>query len=335
MEFDHGGYPPAYNGLLDFSSNVNPLPFPKSVREGRKEFWERIRYYPDPFCQDLKSLIAKRIGIKEDEIFIGAGSTELIYLLVMTLRPKSTLVFLPTFSEYEKASRIANACVLELNLDSHFSLPAPLAEEVDILFLCHPNNPTGNFLVREKEEIFSWKSKYYLIDEAFIDFAGEEYSYIGLFRKDKRVLILRTFTKFFPLAGMRIGYLIAERSIVDRLERVAHPWRVSGLSIYLAEKFLEDEDFQKRTRALIERERKYLENGLGKLGFKVYPSVANFFLVGLRSNETSRDLKEKLLKQGILVRDCSNFKGLKGEFIRLCVRMRRENRILLQALSKI
>lgn len=335
MEFDHGGYPPAYKGFLDFSSNVNPLPFPRSIKSTKKEFWERIRYYPDPYCEDLKALLGKKLGISEEEIFLGAGSTELIYLVLRLINPKSTLIFFPTFSEYEKASMAVNSDILSFKLSHDFSLPEPKGIEVDVLFLCHPNNPTGNFLVRSKEEIFLWKAKYYIIDEAFIDFSSDENSFIPIFRKDKRIIVLRTFTKFFPLAGMRIGFVVAERSLVSELRRRSHPWRIPGLSSYLVEKFLKDENFQKRTRDFVRKERGYLEKELRKLSFKVYPSVTNFILFGLREGETSKTVSGELKKRRILVRDCSNFKGLDGEFLRICVRLRKENRILIQALKSI
>ncbi|MCX7856569.1 MAG: pyridoxal phosphate-dependent class II aminotransferase [Deltaproteobacteria bacterium] len=341
MEFDHGGYAGNHRILLDFSSNVNPLPFPPKVKRLFKgSILEELRVYPDPFCSELTKIVSKRLNVKETEILFGNGSTELIYLITKVVKPKKVLIFEPTFSEYNKASIIEGASVtrLYMGFKPDFSIPSyKTDEDIDLVFLCHPNNPTGNFLIEERNRIFELPSRYYVIDEAFIDFAEdiEDRSFIPFLIKEKRLIVLRTFTKFFPLAGCRIGYLVANEELIERLKKAQPPWTVNTIAMVLAKLFIDDEEFARNTLQLIRKERKYLERELSKLGFTVFPSTTNFLLIKLKDGQSSKELKWKLLNKGILIRDCSNFFGLGENFIRVCVKRRKENKRLIEALRGI
>ncbi|MDW8002849.1 MAG: threonine-phosphate decarboxylase CobD [Deltaproteobacteria bacterium] len=337
MEFDHGGYIKGYENVIDFSSNVNPLPIPKRVERLLKKSIERMRYYPDPFCEELKEAVCRELNLPADMVLFGNGSTEIIYLITRVFKPKKVLIFEPTFSEYKKASLLEGASVSKLYLNSRFELETTSHEEVDMLFLCHPNNPTGNFVIERNEMIFDFKAGYYVVDEAFIDFVDEKekYSFLSFLNGRERLIILRTFTKFFPLAGLRIGYVLSKSDTIERLKRFQPPWTVNAFAMIALKAFLLEREFQEKTLKVLKSERLYLARKLKELGFEVYPSLTNFLLIRLKDGQSSTLVKEELLKKGILVRDCSNFEGLGDRFIRVCVKTRSENRKLIQALSSL
>lgn len=337
MDFEHGGCIRGIDGVIDFSSNVNPLPFPENIKRLFKRSIETLRKYPDPFCSDLTDVVSSRLGIDREEILFDNGSVALIYLILCAIKPESVLIFEPTFSEYERASKAHKAKIKKIRLDERFMVPISKIESADMMFLCHPNNPTGNFLIEQRESILDLPCKYFLIDEAFIDFVEHEerFSFLPLFKKEKRLIILRTFTKFFPLAGIRIGYLVADREIIRMLKDFKPPWSVNGIAIILAKTFIEEETFAEKTKALIRKEKVYLMKGLSELGFISYPSATNFILVKLKEGYSSKEVKGELVKKGILIRDCSNFSGLDERFIRICVRTRKDNKKLIGALREL
>lgn len=337
LQFDHGGYYGCSDKILDFSSNINPLPIPKKIRRILlRKFLEKAMRYPDPFCIKLKQELSERLGVNEKMIVLGNGSTDIIYRIALAFKPKKVLIFEPTFSEYKKASLLAQAEVINNALNDEFRLPKVRSGPVDILFLCHPNNPTGNFLISSHAEVFEFQASYYVIDEAFIDFTGEkEKSFLSFVSINKNLIVLRSFTKFFPIAGLRIGYAIGSEKIIEILQRFSPPWNVNSVALEAALLFLRDENFAKKTVSFIRREKKFLERELKSLNFTVFPSVTNFLLIKLREKESSRRIKSELERKGIIVRDCSSFYGLEESFVRVSIRKRKENRKLIEALRSL
>ena len=178
-----------------------------------------------------------------------------------------------------------------------------------------------------------------IIDEAFMDFVfGEKkFSFIRKAVKNKKLTVLRTFTKFFALPGLRVGYMIAHKDIVQRVRQVQVPWNCNIMAQTAALSMLKDNDYAQKTQRLILRERKWLCSQLSALpGLRVYPSVVNFLLVKIKKqNITVRKLQDALLEKGILIRDCDNFRSLSGGFFRIAVRTRKENVILAQAIEEV
>lgn len=337
MDFEHGGIPPNMKGdMIDFSSNVNPLPFPRAIKRLKDQLFESLKAYPDPHVTVLSEKISSILGVRKEEILFGNGSSELIYLVVQALKPKTVVIPEPTFSEYERASRAHGARILKVRLAKDFTLPLSSIPDADMLFLCHPNNPTGNYLITRREDLLKLSVKYLVVDEAYIEFQREgwRHSFLPCIREDTRLIVLRTFTKLFPLAGARIGYLIANTGVVERVRAFKPPWNVSGPAMLLASFLLQDWDFVEKTRRLIEKEKAYLTKHLRALNFEPYPSVTNFLLLRLNGHQSSRELRERLLEKGILVRECSNF-GLGEGFLRVAVRTRKDNKRLIEALREI
>lgn len=327
-------------GLLDFSSNVNPLGFPSQVKEAFRDL-SHIPVYPDPDSSKLRTSLQRYTGIQKDQIVVGNGATEIIYnYCTAFLRGKQVLIPVPTFSEYESAARLGGSNVSFFKtMDLNLRLPEFLDEMPNkgCIFLCNPNNPTGVLLARKNmlkiiESAYE-RSTMVFVDECFIELVPEGnesiISHVGEF---DNLFVLRSLTKSFGLAGLRIGYGIGSKKMIKILQNVKIPWNVSGIAQKSAVKALSDKSHLPKTLNLIRKESKFLTDSISKTrGFTCYPSSTNFILI--RSDVPSNILRDKLLKKNILIRDCSTFRGLNRNFIRIAVRTHKENLKLVEALK--
>jgi len=351
LKYSHGGnirevmerYGLSSSEIIDFSANTNPLGI-SSYAKGiiiRNLNW--IPRYPDPECKELRKEISQHLGIDYENIIVGNGSTELIYLLVRSLLPKLALLLIPTFSEYERAL-LQESCQLKfLELKEEESFEPDIEEieqamnEVDVCFLANPNNPTGTLIQRDEllslVDRASRKHVFIILDEAFIEFRQRE-SLVKEAASRENLLVLRSFTKFFGLAGLRVGYGVSNEELIDGLNQIKEPWTVNTLAQLAAKEILRDDEYINRTLQLIDKEGKFLFEHLLKIkGLKPYPSQANFILIKIEREISSIKLCEQLAKKGIIIRDCANFRGLNDKFIRVAIRTHRENLKLLEALT--
>ncbi len=354
MKYSHGGnireftekYNLSLDEIIDFSANTNPLGVPPSVKKIIVNNLNRISHYPDPECKELKKEISRYIGINYDNIIIGNGSIELIYLIAHSLMPKKVILLIPTFSEYEKALiNINDECRLQFlklkeeeNFKPNIKLIEQATEEVDLCFLANPNNPTGT-LIPKKELLplvdkASKKHITIVLDEAFIEFKERE-SLVKEAAFSNHLFILRSFTKFFGLAGLRVGYGIGSKERIERLNRIKEPWTVNVLAQLVAKEVLRDTEYINKTHQWVNKERKFLFESLLKIkGLKPYPSQTNFILIKIERGISSTNLCEQLARKGIIVRNCANFRGLNNKFIRVAVKTRYENIKLIKAFKK-
>ncbi len=329
--------------LLDFSANINPLGFPPGIPEAVQEALKAIVHYPDRRCLDLRRELAAYHGLSPEQILVGNGSTELIYLAARVLAPRQALIVAPAFSEYEHALEAARVPVT-FKLTSaaqNFTLTEPLEPQgADLVFLAHPASPSGVLVapevLLETAAALEAAGACLLLDEAFIDFA-EEASLKTQLARFPNLLILRSFTKFFGIPGVRLGCLLAAPSLIERLAAIQEPWSVSSLAQAVGRACLRDRDYMARSRALVSREREHLLAGLAALpGLEPFPSAVNYLLVKITRPEwTAASLQKALLAQRIVIRDASNFRGLDERFFRLAVRRREENKRLLEALKRL
>lgn len=344
---DHGGNiyrarEIAGKDILDFSANINPLGLPSHLKNAiRGNLWS-ILHYPDPDAKDLTRTIAQYWKIPEENVLVGNGSTELIYLIAQTLRPRRVLIPAPTFSEYERSVRTVGARVRFIGLRESEGFRLKLNRRLKMessIFLCNPNNPTGNLILEHPETIEELADKLLVIDEAFMDFLPDQKNYTLIWKatESKKIIVVRSFTKFFALPGLRLGYLVAHKEIIDKLKQHLPPWNTNSLAQMAAELILDDKEYIKNTHKLIEKERKFLLEQLAKIeGLKPHPSVTNFLLIKIEMpGMTSKSLKELLIKTGILIRDCSNFRNLNDKYIRIAVRSHKENLKLLTSLKTV
>ncbi len=329
--------------LVDFSSNVNPLGYPDAVKNAFRKNLSLLSIYPDPNSNELRNKLQKYTGISKDQIVVGNGATEIIYNFSRSfLKKQKVLIPVPTFSEYESASRLNGGLITYLkvmDINKNVSAIQDSLNGKKCVFLCNPNNPTG--MVTKKKNIQKIiqsayeKSSLVFLDECFIELVpSTNESAVSYLREFDNLFILRSLTKSFGLAGIRIGYGLGSKKIIQILNKIKIPWNVNGIAQQVAIKALSDNTFLSKTRKMIKIESHFLIKAISKIGgFSCYDSDANFILI--RSKLQSTALQKKLLKKNILVRDCSSFRGLDKNHIRIAVRTRKENLKLIEALKKL
>ncbi len=329
--------------ILDFSASVNPLGPPTKSLAAMERAFPELNRYPDPDSGELTEKLAALHGLKEDEILVGNGSTELIYLLPRTLGVKKIMVLAPSFSDYERASSLAGAKVIRLPLLEKNDFRPDIdalsrgLKRCGLVFLCNPNNPTGAIIPRERLlgllDEASRTGTVICIDEAFIEYAGKE----SVLREAVRLgaVVLRNFTKFYGMPGIRIGYAAGDGGIIARMKLGREPWTVNCLAQAAALAALGDREYEKETLARNEVERDYMFDAISGTGRLLpYPSSANFLFVKILGMKPgSSELTERLARLGLLVRDCSNFPGLGDRFIRVAILSRPQNRKFIKVLQ--
>ncbi|WP_406678505.1 threonine-phosphate decarboxylase CobD [Moorella sp. ACPs] len=334
--------------ILDFSANINPLGPPARVLETLQQNLPAIRRYPDPRCRQLKKALADYLQVEPAAVIAANGATELIYLICQTLKPRRVLIPEPTFSEYRRAAVTAGAEVVALELDpaSSFALDIDRWREklaqVDLAFLCNPNNPTGQLLERavlkEIVELCRRRGVFLVVDESFLDFLPNwpELSLGTMAAAGEGLLTLRSLTKIFALPGLRLGCGVAHPELAARLEARRDPWSVNILAQMAGVAALADGEYLKATRELIRREKEYLYHGLaGLAGFRPYHPEVNFILTDISASGLAvPELAAQLVRERILIRDCSSFPGLGPAYFRVAVLDRGANQKLLRALKR-
>jgi threonine-phosphate decarboxylase len=327
--------------LLDFSANINPLGYPPGAAAAAAGAWREMTHYPDRQCQDLKEALAEYHQLTPEEILVGNGSTELIYLVVRALRPRRVLIATPAFSEYEAACRMYRTDLQFHPTSEEDSFTLGRASDLggaDLVFLANPASPSGALLAPEEllplVTAMAAAGSFIVLDEAFIDFV-EEASFQPHLRSFPRLIILRSFTKFFGIPGLRLGYLMAEPGLTAAFAQAQEPWSVNTVAQAVGLACLEDRDFMARSREVVTRERDFLlEEMAGIPGLKVFPGKVNYLLGKLTyPGWTAARLRQDVLERRILIRNASNFRGLDERFFRVAVRLRGENEQLLTALK--
>lgn len=338
----HGG--DIYGGdvILDFSANTNPFGAPQGVRDAIGATLGALDRYPDPYCRALVGAISEFEGVPREYILCGNGAAELIYAYCDALKPKRALVLAPTFAEYALSVRRVGGEVVSypLKQENAFLLDADLLTALednapDVLFLCSPNNPTGQSipmsLLREILRVCARLGTRIFLDECFLDLADVGESAVAFLRDAPALLILKAFTKSYGMAGVRLGYCMsADASVLSRMARATQPWNVSTLAQVAGIAALGEREFLRKTRGLIVRERAWLRGELEACGFWVCPSHANFLL--FRANAT---LGERLRERQIAIRSCANYDALDARWYRIAVRQHEENEALMRAIREV
>lgn len=338
------------NEIIDFSASVSPLGVPDAVMQAIRESLENIAHYPDPSCQVFRQAAAADLGVESENIIAGNGGAELIYLAARVLQPGVALLPFPTFSEYGYAVGSAGGQLRYVRLrpeDNRFVFPVDdfcrAMKETEVAFLCNPNNPTGTLLdkhaLQQMLEAGRDTGCFLIVDEAYMDFVkdSEDYSLVKQVMDYDNLLIIRSLTKAYALPGLRIGYAVGNQALIRRMNSLRDPWSVNALAQAAGSAALQDRDYLARLRAMVWEERQFMYDEIKNLpGFKPYIPAANYILVdttatGLRAGY----LQEKLAGKGLLIRDCTSFKGLGPYYFRIAIRTRAENTSLVKALSEL
>ena len=338
---------------LDFSANVSLLGMPPSALKALKAMSEsELARYPDPECRALRQAIADRYGICYDQIFCANGAADVIYRLAYAVRPKRAVLIAPDFGEYAEALANVDASITyyltgdaksgqngtgeQRSFAVDRGILSYINEETDLVIFSSPNNPSG--CVTDTEILLDILDRciecgaLLVIDECFLDFLPDArrrtmLNYLG--KSKGKLLVLRAFTKFFGMAGLRIGWCAADDSLLlEKLQKAGPPWQVSTNAQVAGTAALTDTAYEEELRALTARERTYMQEALRDRGFSVIPGTANYILFYSEDHE----LHEELSGHGIMIRDCGDYPGLTSGWYRVAVRTREENELLLSHL---
>lgn len=330
---------------LDFSLNVNPLGPPEFVTEviNKAKF---LTSYPEENSLRLKKLIAEYHHVQQENILVGNGVNELLFLLPQVLEIKKAWIVHPTFAEYEAGLRANNLHVAYFFYEEEnkeFKLPCDefgkQISQGDMLYICRPNNPTGHLIpltvMLNLIELAEKRQFFLIIDESFSEFTTEK-GLISYFNNKRPLIILRSLTKIYNIPGIRLGYGLIPSELAERIERVRDPWSVNRLAQVIGEQIfseqLKRDSFLQETKEWLSEEKNWLWRELEKIGWEVYPSQTNFFLI--KTSINSEIWYEELKKEGIAVR-LPTFPNLDHRYLRLVVRKREENLTLLNAIKQI
>ncbi len=323
--------------VIKLASNENPHgPSPKVLDEIRNGKWVLNRY-PPVEIPELKVRVGEYIGCDPEQIVFGTGVDGVLETLfkLFCRNGDEVIIPVPTFPYYEILTRVYGGKPVFVERNERFDITPELilshvSEKTKMIILCSPNNPTGNSILNEElSEILEATESIVIVDEAYAEFA--DWNALPLVNRFENLVITRTFSKAFGLAGLRIGYGVLPNWIVPFYMRVNPPFSLGVLSISCALKALEDLDYMRRTIEEIKKEREWF---LRNVPFRSFQSQANFFMVDTRPY-TADELSEKLLRRGIIVRNLSGFRGTDGYKIRITVGRKEENRKLIEAMEEI
>jgi threonine-phosphate decarboxylase len=334
--------------LLDFSANINPLGPPAGVMEILKDRLGTIIHYPDPAQRLLKQKLAEKLAVTPEHILIGNGAAECMALVILGLQPETVGVVYPCFSEYEQlavsfGAKVKSCCgKLAHDFKPDVSDLLQLFTETDLVFIGHPNNPTGVLYTREELVQIAKQAEetntYLVIDEAFIDFLPYEKQVTLLpdLEAFKHMIFIRSMTKFYAIPGLRLGYAVSHPALISKIQGKQVTWSVNQLALVAGEACLEEQEYEERTISLIQEQQSYVKRSVEEnLGWFVFPGQANFLLVRLPEEITAADLQWKMGEKGILIRSCSMYPGLTSHDFRIAVRTKSENDRLIQAFKEV
>jgi len=332
------------NKIIDFSANINPLGMPLAVKRAITDNIDDFSNYPDPLCRALINEISKYENIPAEYIMCGNGAADIVYRIAAAIQPKMTLLTAPTFSEYEESVKTVNSGVryhylLESN---QFQLDQSIFEnitpDIEVMFLCNPNNPTGVPIEKEMVLKIALECKsnniVLVVDECFIEFLenSQDYSIVDELHTFDNVIVLKAFTKTYAMAGIRLGYgICSNQHIIDSLYSAGQPWNVSVVAQKCGIAAIKETGYVMQTKLLIKENREYLIEQLSLLGMKVFKSKANYILFKTENKLLDRELE----KDGILIRSCSNYVGLDDTYFRIAVKSVDDNEYLINCLKKI
>lgn len=342
---DWAGFAAEYGAMpLDFSANISPLGLPEGVRRVIIQTAAAQDRYPDPLCRNLCAAIGQSRGLPAHHILCGNGAADLIWRLALAKKPRHALLTAPTFAEYAAALHSVDCRVHEylLRPERDFAVEEDfltcITPETDLVLLCEPNNPTGRTtdptLLHRILETCAANGTLLVVDECFNEFLDDPAAHTleGSLAGYPNLLILKAFTKWYAMAGVRLGYaLCADTTLLEQMQAAGQPWAVSGLAQAAGLAALQETDYSRRLHALIMDQRPRLAAALTGLGCRVVPGQANYLLF----SHPRQDLVPALRRRGVLLRDCANYPGLGPGWYRCAVRSKEENNAFVQALKEV
>ncbi|RLI78346.1 histidinol-phosphate transaminase [Archaeoglobales archaeon] len=335
-KYDAGKFPEDVekDGLkaVNLSSNENPYPPSNEVKEAYLKALSSINRYPHPEYKDLKKAIAEYLDVDESMVTVGNGAGDILNNICVAILDAfdKVAIPIPSYTLYAILAMLRDASIEYVEF-RNYKIKADEIPPFKLLFLCSPNNPTGNVVERKEIEKLLERGNYVVVDEAYVEYCNK--SIVDLVNKFDNLIVVRSFSKFFGLAGLRVGYAIANEKIVEALEKIRLPFCISRVANDVAVAALNSIDYYVKLRDEIVKERERLARELNKILFlKAYPSDANFVLVKVVKK---MDLAKRLLEEGIIVRDVTGLMGLEGEHVRITVGTKEENDFLIRTLKQV
>jgi histidinol-phosphate aminotransferase len=326
--------------IIKLASNENPLGASPRVRLAIKKALDKINRYPEGGCFYLRRALSRKLKLSPELFIFGNGSDELIDIIIKTFVEEDENIITAdvTFLEYQILAKVLGRQLIKVPLKNFsYDLPAMLRkinDKTKVIFIANPNNPTGTYVSKSQLDEFINKvprGVIVVVDEAYDIFVdASDFPKSLKYLKRKNVILLKTFSKTYGLAGLRIGYALASKQLISYMERVRLPFNVNSLAQVAAVAALEDKTFLNRTKKTILQGRDYLYQQLGKLGLDFVPSVANFILIDL--GRDGRVICKNMFKFGIIARDMRQY-GL-NNFIRVTVGTFSENNKFIEVLKR-
>ena len=333
----------ALSDLIDLSSNLTPLGMPPGLREELSERLSEISFLPESGSETLVHLFAGKYSCSPQQVLAGNGTTEFIYALPESVQCRRALIVAPTYGDYQTASEWAGLAVdfFTLKADEDFALDfnrlSARLSGGELVFLCNPNNPTGRVVPSREllDFILAHPASEFLIDESYLPFVGEP-SLAG-FPLPANLFLLCSSSKIYGIPGLRLGFLVAAEEKMARFAARRKPWGVNRMAQVAGEYLLTHGDaYVQSVRDFIGQTRPGFVARLAALpGVEVMPGAANFILCRLTGTMTAPRLREAMLRQRIMIRDCSNFTGLDGHYFRVSLQDGDRNEQCLAALAGI
>lgn len=331
--------------IVDFSSNINPLGIPDNVQEAIIRSIKYSNRYPDINSRELTHSLSNYESVPENWIFCSNGAADAIFRIALHLKPQNALLLSPTFSEYEQALNTVGTNIKYYNLEEQagFKLTDNIISNINkgtnIVFICNPNNPTGQLtdklLLEKIVNHCKLMDVIVVIDECFIDFVidKEKYSTNNLLEKYDNLIILKAFTKIYAIPGIRLGYCISSnKDIILGLKISGPPWNVSTIAQAAGVASLEEREYVIKSVRYVKEQREYLINEINKLNIKTYESHANYIFFKF---DGDINLYDEFLKKGVLIRSCSNYRNLNDKYYRIAVKSEYENKLLIKKIKEI
>ncbi|NPA95645.1 MAG: pyridoxal phosphate-dependent class II aminotransferase [Thermodesulfobacteria bacterium] len=338
--------------VLDFSSNCSPLPYPKGFHDYLCDNVDQMHLLPEVDSITIRNKLAKRYNRHPDRFLIGSGTTQWIYALPRLLGSARAFVTYPTYADYEDACKAAGVEVVPIGIypggsqqdgrrllqDLDALKPATL--EGGIVFICNPNNPTGLFLgpqdllaiIKSKPRSTVW-----VIDESYAPFVGpDEYTSLLGHSLPENVVILRSFSKIYGIPGLRVGGLVGSSPVLEGLVSQMRPWSVNRMAQLALEYLLDEPQFEQEVRDFCQKEKEFFVDSLSKLhGMSHVEGRCHYALFRLSGGLRAQELASELRKRGMLIRDCHNFKGLEGDYVRISPRLHPDNERLVDEIYRL
>lgn len=319
-------------------TNTNPLGENPAVREALAEGASLgLEQYPSTYGDGLRRELASFYGLRKENFVVGNGSDEILDIIFKTfMEPGGNVVMAyPSYSLHGWFAQVNGGGAVQVDLREGYQLDVDgmLDAKGDLVIVCTPNNPTSNSFMKEDVlRLVSESDRPVVVDEAYGEFAPAGSSFIPLVEDFENLIVTRTFSKAYALAGMRIGYSIANKDLTLAMQKVRVPYSLNKISELVAIKALRDQDFVRRTIEVVSSERKRLEDGLSALGLEVFPSQANFIL--FKCPMGSDVLVSRLREKNVLIRDFGNKRLLK-DCARTTIGTREQNDILLEKMAEV